>query len=120
MTFRLSVDQHLWVILSDPSIFPDKVVCVNFTSIGDDTCLVARIEHPLGFTHDSCVGYRFAKIFTLQKLYEFKDNGLLRLEPFCVTNELLEKIRRSAGSAKTMDDEVADTLIEQGFIDLTE
>jgi hypothetical protein len=119
MTFRLSyLDEHLWVILSDPEKYPDKVVCVNFTSGGDDTCLVKRSEHPLGLTHDSCIGYQFAKVIPLKNLYKLKDVGHLQLEPDRITQVLLERIRQSAGNAKLMDDEVADTLIEQGYIDL--
>lgn len=121
MTFRLPmVDDHLWVVLSDPKMYPDKVVCVHFTSGGDDTCLVKRSEHSLGLTHDSCMGYRFAKIFSLKNLYKFKDEGLLRVEPHCVPNALLERIRRSAGNAKKMDDEVVEVLVDQGYIDLAE
>ena len=67
MTFRFSVDAHLWVILTDPRIHPEQVVCVNFTTSGDDTCLVKRNEHP-GLSHDSCIGYRFGRFFTLEQL----------------------------------------------------
>ena len=117
MTFRFSVDIHLWVILTDPRAYPDQVVCVNFTSDGDDTCLVQRSEHS-GLTHDSCIGYRFGRFFTLDQLLEFKDSGLLRLEPDQATPALLKRIRQSAGNAPTMDDEVVDALISQGYIDL--
>ena len=83
-TFRLTqVDDHLWVVLSDPSQFPHEVVIASFTTEArypEKTCIVEQNEHPTGLTHRSCIAFEFARVVSLDQLYGFKDTGLLKIQ----------------------------------------
>lgn len=57
-------DNHLWMILPDPSIDAEQIVIVNFTTHTVDEephCIVQKGEHPF-VKHKTAVRYRDAKI----------------------------------------------------------
>ena len=114
------VDKHLWIVLSDPSQFPDQVVIVSFTTYTpqkDQACIVEKDEHPSWFRHRSCISYTHTKIVTLEQIRTLRNNGsLLPQEP--LSEGLLTKIRERAGDSTTMLSHIADILEEQGIIRL--
>ena len=120
-TFLTDVDRHLWIVLSDPIRDPDRVVIVSITTLAphkEQTCIVHRGEHPW-VTHDSCVAFRFARIVSSTLLVESRYKGLLQLqEPLSAA--LLTHIRESSARSTGLPIEVADILIEQGLLDLSE
>ena len=114
MTFFLVEDQkildtHLWVIVSDPHVFPDQVVIVSVTTLKDhknQACILKRGCHPC-ITHASCIAYNMAKVVPLAKLLECKGAGLIRLQEPASAN-LRELIRNRAGDSTLMDPDIAD------------
>jgi hypothetical protein len=75
------IDNHLWVILSDPQAFPDHVVIVSVTTHTpekDQACIIERNEHPW-VTHRSCISYAHSKVVTLDFLLERRDKGSIVL-----------------------------------------
>ncbi len=123
-TFRLTqVDDHLWVVLSDPARFPDAVVIASFTTESryhEKTCVVEANEHPGGLTHRSCIAFEFARVVSLNQLLGFKDTGLLRTQPDPISPALLQKIFASVPNSIGIKDHVADTLVAQGYVTLDE
>jgi len=69
-TFLLTdpqVNNHLFIIISNPAQDPNRIVMANFTSWRadkDQSCLVEVDEHPF-VTVQSCVDYRRDKLITL-------------------------------------------------------
>ena len=123
-TFRLTqVDDHLWVVLSDPAQFPKEVVIASFTTEArypEKTCIVEQYEHPAGLTHRSCIAFKFAQVLSLEQLYGFKDTGLLTIQSDPISVALLKKIFDSVPNSNGIKDNVADTLIAQGYVTLDE
>jgi hypothetical protein len=121
-TFRLTqVDDHLWVVLSDPAKFPNEVVIASFTTEAgypEKTCIVEPNEHPTGLTRRSCIAFEFARVVSLEQLYGFKDTGLLKIQTDPITPALLQKIFDSVPDSSGIKDNVADTLITQGYVTL--
>jgi hypothetical protein len=121
-TFRLAkVDDHLWVVLSDPARFPDKVVIASFTTeeyYEEKTCVVESNEHPWELTHRSCVAYEFARVRTLAELFQLRDKGLLQELQHNVSQALLQKIFACAPNSPGLKDNVAEVLEAQGYINL--
>jgi hypothetical protein len=119
-TFRLTqVDDHLWVLLSDPNQFPDEVVIASFTTeerYAEKTCVIESNEPPGGLTHRSCVAFEFAKVVTLKQLFGFKDTGLLQIQRDLISPTLLQKIFASVPNSTGIKDHVAETLEAQGYI----
>src|SRR5438067_1365495 len=86
------IDNHLWVILSDPQTFPDQVVIVSVTTHApkkDQACVIEQNEHPW-VTHRSCISFAHSKVVTRDFLLERKDKGSILLrEP--IQPELLAR-----------------------------
>jgi hypothetical protein len=94
-------DTHLWIILSDPEIDPERILIVNLTTwkdYHDQACVLDGGEHPF-VHHRTCVNYPEARLSSLPQLFALQENGLLepneRLSP-----ELLRHIRNCAGDSK--------------------
>jgi len=54
------INEHCFVMISDPRKHPDRIVTVNFTSYDgkkDQSCIVERDEHPF-VKHRTCIYYR--------------------------------------------------------------
>jgi len=65
-------NEHLWVIISDPTAYPESVVVVNLSSCSDnrryDSACVLKAGDHWYIRHDTFVYYREAKILTVQEL----------------------------------------------------
>ena len=95
-TFQLknaSIDSHLHIIISDPSLNPYRIVTVNFTSWRadkDHSCIVESNEHPF-ITHRSCIDYRREQLISLAVYEQVLESGdLIPYDP--VSETLLKRI----------------------------
>jgi hypothetical protein len=113
------LDDHLWVILSDPNKDAEKVLIVSLTTAAPHKeliCLVQPVEHPW-VTHETCVAYNFAKVVSLANLYSWKDAGHLQIQPPLAAS-LLNRIREQAAESVDLRLEYAELLSDQGLLDL--
>lgn len=111
-----SYDSHLWMIISDPTKYPEQVVIVNFTSWEswkDQACLVDVSDHPY-IRKKTCVNYEGAKVVTLAQLRELENSGAIKTHAH-LSDELLDRIRRGVLDSR-MKMGVADLLFEQNVI----
>lgn len=109
-------DDHLWMVISDPSIDPDHVVIVFFLSWQpqyDQACVIQAGEHPF-VKHATCVEYPAAKVTTNLKLDENVAHGKLKLK-VPLSPELLDKIRACAANSD-ITTQAYDVLRRQGFV----
>lgn len=109
-------DDHLWMIISDPSINPQKVVVVCFlswTERYDQACEVRPGEHPF-VKHPTLANYPGARIVTDAFLEEKKAAGELRMKQ-PLSAELLTRVRDRAASSEIPSEPYA-VLREQGFV----
>jgi hypothetical protein len=105
-TFLLpkSSDDHLWAIISDPSIDPDHVVVLRFLSFHDyeyeqKSCVIYDGEHPF-FKHATFVDYASAVITTNKHLEELKKTSHLKQRSKDLGAALLAKIRQAIPSSQ--------------------
>jgi hypothetical protein len=113
------LDDHLWVILSDPGKDSTRVLIVSLTTAAphkESVCLVHAGQHP-GVTHESCVAYNYAKIVTLANLHAWKDAGHLKLQVPLSPN-LFKRIREQSAESVDLALEFAELLAEQGLLEL--
>lgn len=115
------VDDHLQVIISEPSLNSDKIVIVNITSwkecatgLNDGSCIVNAGEHPF-ITHKSYVYYRKAHCSTLRMLEDAFSQSLMEKREDC-TKELLGKILDGAANSRFIPFEIIELLEEQSLI----
>lgn len=112
-----SLDSHLWIVISDPEVNPDKVVLVNFTKYRadkDQACIVERGDHPF-LSQKTCVEYRGAKTVPAKALQDLLDGGQI-LPHSPVSPGLLEKIRAGVPASRMRTEQVL-ILVDQGFVD---
>ncbi len=106
-------NQHLWVILSDPAVYPECVVIVNLSSSSnkryDPACNLKQGDHWF-VRHPSFVYYRGAKVLTSQKLEEANIS-----HKTSVSSEVLARIREGAGKTDRLPRHIKQHLIEQGI-----
>jgi hypothetical protein len=117
-TFLLTqVDDHLWVILSDPNQDPREILVVSITTWRegkDPACMIERGEHPF-VTHRSCLAYIEARVLSRDSFYTLKDGGYLKLqEP--VSNELLGRMREAAAKTQNLKPVFKEILQRQGLV----
>jgi hypothetical protein len=116
--FTKSADVHRWVVISDPVIDPERVLCVNITSYDpreDQACCLEPADHP-SLTCRSLVNYSRARVTTNENLDAFLAAGLVRmLDP--VSDALLKRIRQCAMDSTRMKLADANILIEQELVD---
>lgn len=120
-TFLLTaVDDHLWIVLSDPEKDAQTVLLVSVTtwrSGKDPSCKIQRGEHPF-VIHESCVHYIDARDARLAQLYVLKDTWHLQMrEPLPLP--LLERVHHGASVTKHLKLKYQQLLIDQGFIEPT-
>lgn len=112
-----TADKHLWMVISDPGIDPDRVLIVNFTSwdrLIDQACIVEANEHPF-VAHKTYVNYPRAKVVSNTQLeFLLKGNRLAKHQP--LSEALLDRIRESVMDSR-MPTEAAQILIDQRLID---
>jgi hypothetical protein len=92
-----AADRHLRVIISEPSIDPNRVLFVSMTSYDvtkEDVCLLEIGDHPF-VQHRTCIAYADCREAPLEALIKLRDAGHLRpAEP--VSTDLLARIRQGA------------------------
>lgn len=112
-----TVDIHLWIIISDPHQDPSRVLIVSLTTYKpykDQACRLQRGDHQ-AIRHDTCVAYNLAKMTTIARLEEARDEGLI-LRDVPVTSEILTRIREGAALSKRMAIEHFELLEAQGLV----
>lgn len=115
---RKDADAHLWIVLSDPSIDPEKVLIVNLTTLDarkEQICVLNRGDHPW-IKHETCVNFADSIITTLAKLNAARAGGALQMRA-PLSPGLLKKIREAVLDSERIPMDNADVLIEQGLID---
>ena len=116
-TFIPKKFEHLWIILSDPSLDPENVVIVNFTTHTVDeeqVCIVQRGEHSF-IKHKTAVRYRDAKKVSLSILQHLQKTKMLKVnDPLSPT--LLARVRRGAAVSAFLPEECKEVLDNQGLI----
>lgn len=113
-----SLDDHLWVVLSDPTKDEVRVLIVSLTtatSYKEQVCLIQAGQHPW-VRHESCVAYDKAKVVTLVQLLSLKDQGLIEMQA-PISMGLLKQIRDRAGDSVELPMEMADLLSRQELVD---
>ena len=113
-----SLDSHLWVVISDPSLDSERIVIVNFTSKRADSdlaCVLQAKEHPF-VHHETVVNYRGAKVVSESDINLLLKSGSLASHA-AVSADLLKRIREGVPASR-MELEIADILIdEQKLVD---
>lgn len=113
-----SVDSHLWIVVSEPAIDPERVLFVSMTSYDitkEKVCLLDIGDHPF-IKHRTCIAYDFARLAPLTTLVALRDRGLLTMnEPVSV--ELLDRIRQGISLSRRINVEHLMLMIEQGILD---
>jgi hypothetical protein len=113
------LDDHLWVILSDPKKDTEQILIVSLTTAAphkEAVCLLQAGEHPW-VTHETCVAYNTARLVTLANLHGWKDGGHLNTQT-PLSSALLKRIRDRASDSVDLALRFADLLTEQGLLDL--
>jgi hypothetical protein len=116
-TFLLpGLDDHLWMVISDPAKAPDQLVVVCFLSWQpqyDQACVLEAGDHPF-IKHSTCVNYPGARVVSEAKLESLKARGAFRTKD-PLSTQLLTRIRASAANAD-IPTECYDILRRQGFV----
>ena len=100
-TYRFAVSQpgfdanwHLWIILSDPDLFPTEILAVFMTTLRprmDQTCILEVGDHPF-VTHRTTIAYSAAVVWTRDEFEQaLADGEILLQDP--VDDSLLTRIR---------------------------
>ncbi|MCH8344952.1 MAG: hypothetical protein IH983_13330 [Planctomycetes bacterium] len=94
-----SLDSHLWIVLSEPSIDPENVLIVNLTTWAeykDQACLLQPGDHPF-VKQRTCVNYADAKVVTAHQLETFLDRGQIEHQTPLTSSFFggFEKVQRS-------------------------
>jgi len=91
-TFYSEIDNHLWVVLTEPDD-SDKVVCVCFLTQEawtDPTTLCDPGEHRF-FRDPTAVGYNFAVRYTVKRITNNLSGGSFKKKEPC-SEELFQKV----------------------------
>ncbi|MBX9678955.1 MAG: hypothetical protein K2X38_09325 [Gemmataceae bacterium] len=115
---RKDRDKHLWIVLSDPLLDPDKVLLVNVTTINgtkETACVLDVGDHPW-IAYTSCVHYLKSEVTSHDLLCAAKDGGAFLLqEPLAPS--VLRRVLDGAAESIYLSLDRADILINQGLID---
>ena len=124
-TFRVKSEPipHVWVIITNPELFPDQVIQVNMTTYdeggrpndprNDPACILTRGHSSI--THATCMYYGGAQVAALTHLeYRLSSGKIVMSDP--VTPEALEMIRLRATRSDHMLPIIYDILVEQGLV----
>ena len=118
LSTRRDLEEHLWIVVSDPRQDPDAVLVVNLTSWRedkDDSCLLGPGDHPF-VAHKSCISYRGGNLTTIATIEHALQAGVLQIhDP--VSAEVLARIRAGAAISRFIPMRHAQLLADQGLID---
>lgn len=125
MTFFITVDPHLWVIISDTQQSQEEVVYVNFTTFyeglppddprNDRSCVLDVGDHPF-ITRPTIIFYGGAHIASVAHLAYRYETGRLKTCRDPVSIPILDKIRLGAANSQHIPPEATDILAEQHLI----
>ncbi len=90
-------EDHLWLIINDPSAHADVALIVNVSTLrpnAETTCIVQPGEHPF-IKNDSYVRYRSARGVKVADLAGAVKRGLLKPHQ-AASKAFLEKVRAGA------------------------
>jgi len=117
--FYGSLDNHLWVAISDPLIDADQpVVIVSFTSYRegkDPTCILHPGDHSF-ITRDTAVYYADAREVPHSHLEDLANSGKL-VRKDNLTTQVLARIRQGAAESPHIPLGCRKILVEQGLIE---
>lgn len=112
------LENHLWVVISDPDVNSNEVLIVNVTTYTSDqegACILQPGDPPF-IKRKSCIYYRGAQLNPDWQLERLLSNGSLKhKEP--VTPDILARIREGAGQSHWIREECRKILELQGHID---
>ena len=110
-------DNHLWIVLSDPSQNSEKIVITNFTSNTpneEQHCIVKVGEHSF-IKWDTAVRFRDSKVVSDASLQSLIRSLLLkRTDP--LSPALLKRVREGADASDFLPEECREILEDQGLI----
>ena len=94
ITISKSIRDHLWIVISDPSVDSEKVLIVNLTTWKeekDQSCILEEGEHPF-ISHKSVISYADAQDTSIENLTAVQDsNQIVLRKP--VDDAILTRIR---------------------------
>jgi len=115
-----SINNHLFIIISDPAMDAERIVVANFTSWRadkDQSCIVEPGEHSF-VTRRSCVHYAEDKLIALKQYAQLL--GVAAIVPQDpVTRKLLDRILDGAAISPFIPLGNRQILVDQGLIDRT-
>ncbi len=113
------LDDHLWIILSDPTVHPDQLVCVNVTTWNerrDPSCRLRSQDHPW-IRHESCIFYEEPKILKGPQLDLLLASRLIESKE-SVSPDVFDRIIEGALKSPHLPLHIRDLLSRQGIIEL--
>ncbi len=116
-TFKYGQHGHLWVVVSNPTASPARVLIVNMTTDRgiDRSCILNVGDHPF-VEHPTCMRYDMARIETNQDLERHVASDTIQLhQP--VSADILERIRLGAATTDHIPLKCKQLLIDQGLIE---
>jgi len=115
---RAGINNHLFIIISDPAQEPTRIVTANFTSWRadkDQSCVVEPREHRF-ITRRSCVQYAGNRLIDLTEYRRLLAAGeIVAHDP--VQDKLLNRILAGAATSPFIPLGNRQILAEQGLID---
>ena len=108
---------HLYMVISDPSIDPSKVVMVSFTTHTpneEQLCIVEKGEHPF-VKVKTVVRYKDARCSSATDIEKAVSNGSLATQA-PLSEELLMRIRDGAALSDFLPEGCRKVLVVQGII----
>jgi hypothetical protein len=119
--FFRSREDHLWMIISDPSIDAEQVVIVNLTTyrkgsvLKEIACLLHPDDHPY-IRHESCVNYHDARVYPDKHLTSLLARDKITLN-VPLAPEILKRVRDGASLSTKIDAKHLTILLDQGVLD---
>ena len=116
-TFRRSIGDHLWVVVSDPQLDQNRVLIVNLTTVRrdhDPACVLNAGDHSF-VKHASYMRYSGSQIVSARDLDQKLSAGQIILEGK-VSAQVLQRIRTGAAASEFIPIENLRLLQEQGSV----
>lgn len=111
------IDEHLWIVISEPQQDSERVVIVSLTSHREDkdqSCVLDVGDHPW-IRHKTCVSYRDTKCVAESQLDSLVQRSLLEPRE-AATDDLLAKLFDGAEQTDEMPNKCRKVLVDQGYI----
>lgn len=108
-------NRHLWIVLSDPEVFPDEVLTVFATewkSGCDPTCLIEVGDHPF-ITKKTSIAFTLIEVRPAKQLDRAIRKGLL-LPEAPMDRAIVQRIRQALPFSRAFTIHI-EAAIRQGF-----